>query len=137
MKYPSLLLATLFAIGCSATSQSPDSGDTPAGAMPVSEARKDTLLADANRRAPVEAGIPASTRTEVDTRCSRDSDCAVKNVGNCCGYFPGCVHKDSPTFPEQVKLQCEKEGTMGICGFREIASCMCVEGRCAPGDGAQ
>ncbi|HVF34421.1 MAG TPA: hypothetical protein VND91_03800 [Candidatus Saccharimonadia bacterium] len=137
MKYPSLFFAALFVLGCSANSPSPDAGDTPAGAMPVSETRADTLLADANRRAPVEARAPASAKAEVDTRCSRDSDCAVKNVGNCCGYFPACVNKDSPTFPEQVKLQCEKEGTMGICGFREIAGCMCVEGRCAASDGVQ
>lgn len=66
----------------------------------------------------------------VDYSCKTDADCAVKNVGNCCGYYPACVNKDSPTFPEQVKAQCEREGRMAVCGFREIAACTCNQGRC-------
>ena len=73
----------------------------------------------------------------IDASCRTAADCTVKNVGNCCGYFPACVHKDSGTFPEQVKLQCEKTGTRGICGFREISGCRCVEGRCAASDGVR
>jgi len=123
MKIFLLLFAMLTATGCSSASgPAGTSDDTPKGAMPPSELRADAIV--------------ESRAAEVVTSCSRDSDCAVKNVGNCCGYFPACVHKDSATFPEQVKAQCEKEGTMGICGFREISSCMCVEGRCAAGDGA-
>ena len=76
-------------------------------------------------------------KAEVDMKCSHDSDCEVKNVGNCCGYFPACVNKSSPTFPERVKQQCEKSGTASICGFREISSCICVEGLCAAGENEQ
>ena len=32
----------------------------------------------------------------LDTSCRVDSDCAVKDVGNCCGTFPACVNVDSP-----------------------------------------
>jgi len=67
---------------------------------------------------------------EVDYTCKVDADCAVKDVGNCCGYYPACVNRDSPTFPEQVKAQCEKEGRMAICGFPSVSGCRCVEGRC-------
>lgn len=66
----------------------------------------------------------------VDYSCRSDADCAVKNVGNCCGYYPACVNKDSETFPEQVKEQCTREGRMAICGFREISECICTQGRC-------
>lgn len=66
----------------------------------------------------------------VDYGCRADSDCAVKNVGNCCGYYPACVNKDSPTDPEGVKAQCEREGRMAICGFRAISACTCNAGRC-------
>lgn len=66
----------------------------------------------------------------VDYSCHADADCAVKNIGNCCGYSPACVNKDSATFPEQVKAQCQREGVMAICGFREIAACTCNQGRC-------
>lgn len=66
----------------------------------------------------------------VDDSCKTDSDCAVKNVGNCCGYYPRCVNKDSPTFPEQVKAQCSKQSHVGVCGFPAISGCRCDQGRC-------
>lgn len=68
--------------------------------------------------------------SEVDFGCSSDEECTVKDVGNCCGYYPACVNTDSPTFPERVKAQCEEEGMSAICGFREIDSCVCNAGRC-------
>jgi hypothetical protein len=39
--------------------------------------------------------------------------------------------KDSAVFPDRVKAECAKNGSMGICGFPEITGCACVEGRCA------
>jgi hypothetical protein len=82
---------------------------------------------DAARRPPEEL----LTRDGVYYGCKTDSDCQVKDVGNCCGYYPACVNKDSPTFPEQVKAKCSAEGMSSICGFQEISGCSCVEGRCA------
>lgn len=76
------------------------------------------------------AAPPPSLPGEVDYRCETDADCAIKDVGNCCGYYPACVNKDSPTFPEQVKAKCEAEGTMSVCGFPELAGCRCVDNRC-------
>ena len=64
--------------------------------------------------------------------CKTNADCEVKNVGNCCGYFPACVNKESPTFPDKVKAACAAQGMSSICGFPEISGCSCVEGRCAP-----
>lgn len=78
----------------------------------------------------VEVPADAQAIGEVDYACRSDADCAVKNVGNCCGYYPACVNKDSPTFPEQVMEQCRNEGTMSVCGFAEIAGCACVDNRC-------
>lgn len=71
------------------------------------------------------------TQDGVHYGCKTDADCEVKNVGNCCGYFPACVNKDSPTFPEKVKAGCAASGMQSICGFQEISSCQCIEGRCA------
>lgn len=71
---------------------------------------------------------------EVDFSCRTDADCAIKNVGNCCGYYPACVNIDSPTFPEAVMAQCAAEDRMAVCGFPDIAGCQCVEGRCQPLD---
>jgi hypothetical protein len=70
---------------------------------------------------------PADT---VDYSCKSDADCAVKDVGNCCGYYPACVNTHSKTFPDKVKADCAREGRMAICGFPEIRGCACVEGRC-------
>jgi hypothetical protein len=71
------------------------------------------------------------TQDGVHYGCKTDADCEVKNVGNCCGYFPACVNKESPTFPEKVKADCATSGMSSICGFQEISSCQCLEGRCA------
>ncbi|MBA2237794.1 MAG: hypothetical protein H0W24_03720 [Lysobacter sp.] len=74
--------------------------------------------------------VPAGAPVELDVSCSRDADCTVKDVGNCCGYYPACVNVDSPTDPEAVKARCASEGTMSVCGFPSISSCQCVAGKC-------
>ena len=71
---------------------------------------------------------------EPDRSCQVDADCAVKNVGTCCGHCPACVNRNAQTFPEQVKAACEREGRSSICGFREISACRCVESLCEPAD---
>ena len=67
---------------------------------------------------------------QIDTRCRSNADCAVKNVGNCCGAMPACVNRDSPTDPQAVQAQCQAKGMMGLCGFREISACQCDNGQC-------
>lgn len=67
---------------------------------------------------------------EVSYACATDADCAVKNVGNCCGEYPACVNKDSPTFPDQVRAECAREGRMAVCGFPVISGCRCENARC-------
>jgi hypothetical protein len=66
----------------------------------------------------------------IDRSCRSDADCAVKDVGSCCGYQPACVNRDSPTDPAAVRAQCEAQGMASICGFREIAACTCNAGQC-------
>ena len=67
---------------------------------------------------------------KLDFNCVSDADCAVKNIGNCCGYFPACVNKDSPTDPGAVRARCASEGMASVCGFAEISACTCSAGRC-------
>ena len=67
----------------------------------------------------------------VDYACTTSADCAVKNVGNCCGYYPMCVNKDAKTDPKAVQAQCAKSGMASVCGFPAISSCSCVKGQCA------
>ncbi len=80
---------------------------------------------------------PAPPTGEVDTRCRVDADCAIKDVGNCCGRFPACVNRESPVFPERVKAECERKGLSGVCGFPVIEACACVQGHCAASEPAQ
>lgn len=82
---------------------------------------------------PERAPEPAGKPVQVDRSCKVDSDCVVKNVGNCCGYSPACVHKASPTDPAGVQAQCAKDGMASVCGFAEIDGCRCVQGQCVAG----
>jgi hypothetical protein len=74
---------------------------------------------------------PAASPAAPSLSCRSDADCAVKDVGSCCGYRPACVNADTPTFPEEVKARCAAEGRMGICGFQPVSGCQCVAGQCA------
>ena len=78
------------------------------------------------------AGLPLTAKqaSNPNRSCQTDSDCAVKNVGNCCGYFPMCVNKDARTDPAAVRAQCAKDGMSSICGFQEISGCQCVDNQC-------
>jgi hypothetical protein len=98
---------------------------TPATAAPAAPAPQ------AKPDKPMRTGGPLpADPVEVDFSCQSDADCAVKNVGNCCGYYPACVNRNSPTDPQGVQAQCAKKGMMSVCGFQEIASCTCQAGRC-------
>lgn len=64
--------------------------------------------------------------------CQADADCAVMDVGNCCGHYPACVNVGSTPDPEAVARECGERGMAGICGFPVIESCACVANRCEP-----
>lgn len=64
------------------------------------------------------------------TFCNLDSDCKVKDVHNCCGYYPKCVNEDYVPDIAAVKKECQEKGIASICGFSEIESCTCVEHQC-------
>ena len=104
---------------------------TPAPAAPIAAA---TPAPQAATRPPQELLV----QDGVNYACNTPADCAVKNVGSCCGAMPACVNKDSPTFPEKVKAECSAQGMSSICGFQDITACDCIEGRCAaqPATGA-
>lgn len=109
----------------SADSHQPGHHDADDAAPPVNEPAPQPAAARKADAAASRAGVG-----EVDYTCRSDADCTVKDVGNCCGYYPACVNVDSPTFPEQVKAACAASGTSGVCGFPSIGGCACVQGRC-------
>lgn len=105
----------------------PDAVDAPVAS--VTESPLPVQLRPAEQtKAPskAERGAPG----EIDYSCRADDDCAIKNVGSCCGYYPACVNVNSPTYPEQVKADCAASGRSSVCGFPSLSGCQCVEGRC-------
>lgn len=62
--------------------------------------------------------------------CNTDSDCKIKDVHNCCGYFPRCVNKDYIPDTEAVTKECKAKGIVSVCGWPEISSCRCIENKC-------
>ncbi|WP_296247127.1 hypothetical protein [uncultured Stenotrophomonas sp.] len=114
----SLLLCLLLAVtACSSpAATAPVTSQTPAP-VPASE-----------QSPPAKS---AATPVVVDSSCKVDADCTVKNVGNCCGYYPACVNVNSPTDPAGVQASCQAKGMMSVCGFAEIQGCRCVNGQCA------
>ena len=120
-----LLLATLLS-GCATAAEERTAGGSPTAAAPASDTQPD---------------VTKSAPGVVDYSCETDADCAVKNVGNCCGYYPACVNRDSPTFPDQVKAECAAKGMSSICGFPSISGCVCRDKRCeaqtGPGGAAE
>jgi hypothetical protein len=97
-------------------------------ASPAPANKTDDALADKT---------PGFDPSAPDRRCKVDSDCAVKDVGNCCGRFPMCVNKNARTDPAAVSAQCAKQGMASICGFEEVTACQCVDGQCKnAGNGA-
>lgn len=121
----SILLLALGLAACAAPQpgasvQAPPMSDPlPATPMPAPPAR------------PVIAGTP-----ELDRSCRVDSDCAVKNVGNCCGYFPACVSTAAQPDPAAVQAACAEAGMAGVCGFKDIQACACVANTCEPAPSA-
>ena len=111
------LLAALMALGACAA---PPAADQSAATAPPA-------VAAPEQAAP---GTPPPAAVQIDSSCATDADCTVKDVGNCCGYYPACVNVDSPTDPEGVKAACAESGRMSVCGFPVIEGCQCVEGRC-------
>ena len=67
--------------------------------------------------------------------CNADSDCKIKDVHNCCGYYPKCVNKDYAPDISAVERECKEKGISSICGFPDITSCMCVEHACRDAQG--
>ncbi len=137
--FASAALVALLLVGCTAPAPSPDApktateaAPTPAAPAPAATAPIATPAPQAPQQAP-EAPTEHKVATDASApsrSCRTDSDCAVKNVGSCCGAFPMCVNKDAKTDPAAVQAQCAKAGVASVCGFQEVSGCQCVKGQC-------
>jgi hypothetical protein len=78
----------------------------------------------------VEASQLDSYRNQINYNCAVDSDCEVKNIGDCCGYYPKCVNSEANVDPELVSKTCQKEGLVSGCGYQDVDICECISGQC-------
>jgi hypothetical protein len=132
-----LLVSSLLALPACAA---PQPGSVASATPPTQDATtpsEDAQAAPPAVRARAPEPTPKERQTEsagapvkLDFTCKSDADCAVKNVGNCCGAKPACVNANSPTDPEGVKAECARKGMMSVCGFKAIEGCQCVQGQC-------
>ena len=127
LRLSTMVIAVLLMLcACAAPPADPAQAATPQpAATPVAPAAP----TPAARPAPVQS-VAAPAAIKIDRSCRSDNDCAIKDVGNCCGAMPACVNVNSPTDPQGVQDACAKSGRMGVCGFRQIESCQCVQGQC-------
>ena len=137
-----LLFAAALVGGCTApapSAQAPEAttaaDSAPAPAQPAPAQPTPVEPAPAQPAQPAVPPVASDKAAAFDPAapirsCRTDADCAIKDVGNCCGYFPMCVNKDAKTDPAAVRAACEKAGMASVCGFREIKGCQCVQGRC-------
>lgn len=82
---------------------------------------------------PAESPLPKNLKEyqrSVDYSCTADPDCVIKDVGNCCGFYPRCVNKDAETNPGLVREFCAEQQMVSVCGYPSISSCECVSGMC-------
>ena len=132
-----LLLSVLVLAGCAAPNTTAPATGNLAGSTPP--APPAAPAAPAPRASPPMSSPTPPRKVEpevtVVTSCKTNADCAVKNVGNCCGAMPACVNKNSPTDPAAVQAACAAKGMMSTCGFAEISACQCDNGQCAPAGG--
>jgi hypothetical protein len=137
-----LAVAVGFGAGCAAPAPEPTAlaGDASSSGdvapAPAPRTRPAPPMSDPLPPEPVPESVPANPPAgtdrvaALDRSCRTGADCAVKNVGNCCGYMPACVNTNAKPDPDAVQAQCAKQGMASVCGFQEIRSCQCVQGQC-------
>jgi hypothetical protein len=67
---------------------------------------------------------------KIDYSCETVDDCLIKDLHNCCGYYPKCMNRMSFTDPQEVIRICQDLGISSVCGFPTVSSCSCIEGMC-------
>ena len=124
MRLIACLLLLLLLAACAPAPAALVSGDAP----PVAASGPEPGIAP-----PSLSSSPSSDASDPDAvsrACKVDADCAVKDVGSCCGRHPSCVNKDAATDPNAVRARCQDEHRAGVCSIEAIGGCSCVQGRC-------
>lgn len=106
----------------------PASGADDAGRAPtpIVDASVNPVAADAGVTTPgTSPQSDAGSSSASPYACKVTLDCTIKDVGNCCGYYPRCANANA-TFAPPVCTG----GQAGVCGFPSIDSCECRQNTC-------
>ncbi|KAL7571193.1 hypothetical protein ACA910_010621 [Epithemia clementina (nom. ined.)] len=80
---------------------------------------------------PVEHSSPSNVTKRmlyIDYFCENDTDCAVKDIGQCCDSLMACVNKN---FTPNNKKRCKELGERpGPCVWSYLESCVCRNELC-------
>ena len=110
-----------------------DDGQATHGTPPPTAVAQSAAPQQAPRRIkmpPLGGPLPPE-RVAIDRSCNTDADCAVKDVGNCCGTSaPSCVNRDAKIDPAAVRAQCGDARGETLCATPLIEGCRCIDGRC-------
>jgi hypothetical protein len=133
MRLSAALIATLLTLAACAAPAPTNPESSAAQSAPAASAPAAPVTPASPQPASSEPKPASSGAVAINRSCKTNADCTVKNVGNCCGYYPACVNVNSPTDPEGVQAECAKKGMMSVCGFPDISSCSCKQGQCEAG----
>lgn len=106
----------------------PAAGATDAGSAPTPtvDASVVPVATDARVASPgTSTQSDAGSSSASPYACKVNLDCTIKDVGNCCGYYPRCANANA-TFAPPVCTG----GQAGVCGFPSIDSCECRQNTC-------
>ncbi len=136
-----ILLALMALVGC--PQQSSAGPATNAPVVQAAELATDAIRPQGNPRPAPRMSTPmppqvlppqasSSLAVTIDYACHIDSDCAIKDVGSCCGAKSECVNKNSPADPAGVRAQCAKDHLISSCAIRSVTQCGCEQHHCVP-----
>ncbi len=101
-------------------------GDSNASGVCVrNEIPKDKLVEDIKQYESLK-----QYESQINYSCGKNEDCVIKDVHNCCGYYPKCVNINAAVDPQKVKEFCKSGGRVSVCGFPSVSSCTCADNIC-------
>ncbi|MEO1171016.1 MAG: hypothetical protein AAFX94_03045 [Myxococcota bacterium] len=78
----------------------------------------------------LERPTTVNTYPTPDVSCGQDADCAVKDVGSCCGSHPMCVNTSFQPDRGAVTAYCQSHNMTSTCEVPIVNGCACVSKRC-------
>ncbi len=71
-------------------------------------------------------------REGLNYSCNFNFECKIKDIHDCCGYYPECVNSNAKVDPDFVDRICGKEVRLCPLGVftSDTTSCKCINKKC-------